>query len=205
MLATFVGLAFVWVLLLGSQALVDGTCDTASCHNKPLWQCSLSTCTGLGSQLCVVVLSVSALACGTTTALVTCVLSCCWRASPPDRCVAAQSVSAHARARDLARAQGPVLQTAVGLAAELARVADWACVPVRGGPVRQCVGLRHHHRTRDACVVLLLACVTARSLRGCPVSLGSRACPRSCARAGAWSPTSCPARCRARSGHCMRL
>ena len=71
---------------------------------------------------------------------------------------------------------------------------------VRGGPVRQCVGLRHHHRTRDVCVVLLLACVTARSLRGCPVSLGSRACPRSCARAGTCTPNSCRARCRARSG-----
>ena len=36
--------ALVLALLLGGRALVGATCDLTNCENKPLWQCSLSTC-----------------------------------------------------------------------------------------------------------------------------------------------------------------
>ena len=38
--------ALVSALLLGGRALVGATCDLTNCENKPLWQCSLSTCSG---------------------------------------------------------------------------------------------------------------------------------------------------------------
>jgi hypothetical protein len=78
-------------------------------------------------------------------------------ASPPDRCMAVP-FPAHLRAHDVnlhARAQGPGLQPALGLAAQLARVADDAHVPVRRGPVRQCLGPRHRPRTLSMCVYWL--------------------------------------------------
>jgi hypothetical protein len=128
--------------------------------------------------------------------------------SPSDRCMAA-AFSAHARAHDvnlLARAQAPVLEPAVWLTAQLARVPDLPHRPVRRGPARQRLGPRHHPRNLSMCVFcLLLLGVTPPPDRGVAApALGSRACPRSessCARAGTWTPTSCRARCPARSGH----
>ena len=80
-------------------------------------------------DLYVVVLSVSASARGATNALVLLrhgfLFFFCWRAPLPVRCVAAQSLLTRAPPpRSFVRAQVPLRQPAVGLAAELARVAD---------------------------------------------------------------------------------
>jgi hypothetical protein len=97
--------------------------------------------------------------------------------SPHDTKPAA-AVSAHARAHDLnnlARAQEPVLQPAVGLATQLARVADQAPQPVRRRPVRQCLGPRHRPRALLMSVCRLPLGVKSPPDSGAPVSAHARA------------------------------
>ncbi len=85
------------------------------------------------------------------------------------------------------------MQPAVGLAAELARVADCAQYTARCGPVRACVGTRRHQRTSlccgtVCCVFVLLAVLLCRFGAWLP-SICSRTHhhpDRSCARRLLW-------------------
>ncbi len=139
--------AVQWTLLIGQ--LGAAFAQMSDCNNKPLWQCfyfsSCESCSidaielqdrqlsgSLPSKLgfltnlrflCVLVLFVSTLARG-TNALVLRFSSAGVRHRPAAAC-------AHARVSAILRVQGPVLEPAVGLAAELDRVAVDTPPPVR--------------------------------------------------------------------------